>query len=80
MYERYEETAQRPLIRMRPARMALDKAFRAMVDRVEALVEVNGAADYETFIRELNAILERHKNLLAQQQGRNKKTQLTKNN
>jgi hypothetical protein len=74
MQERYEETAQRPTIHMRPARMALDKALRAMLNRVEALVEVNGIANYEAFIRELNAIMERHKNMLAQRQGRNKKS------
>jgi hypothetical protein len=74
MQERYEETAQRPTIRMRPARADVDKSLRAMQNRVEALVEVNGAASYEAFIRELNAIMERYKNLLAQQQGRNKKS------
>jgi hypothetical protein len=73
MQERYEEAAQRPTTRMKTARTAVDKAWRAIVDRIEALALVNGVADYEAFVRELNAILERYKNLLAQHQGRSKK-------
>jgi hypothetical protein len=74
MQERYAETAQRPTTRMKSARAAVDKTFREMIDRIEALVMVNGAASYEAFIRELNAVLERYKNMLAQRQGRAKKS------
>jgi hypothetical protein len=57
----------------------VDKAWRAIVDRIEALALVNGVADYEAFVRELTAILERYKNLLAQHQGRSKKSSATGN-
>jgi hypothetical protein len=78
--ERYAETALRPTTRMKSARAAVDKTFREMVDRIEALVMVNGAASYEAFIRELNAVLERYKNMLAQRQGRAKKSSETTSN
>jgi hypothetical protein len=54
----------------------VDKAFRELVDRIEALVLLNGAASYEAFIRELNAVLERYKNMLAQRQGKAKKSEV----
>jgi hypothetical protein len=77
MQERYAETAQRPTTQMRPARMDVDKSILGMLDMVEALVLVNGMANYEAFIRELNAIFERYKRLLAQRQGRGKKGETT---
>jgi hypothetical protein len=84
MQERYHETAQRPTTRMKTTRAAVDKAFRALLARIEALVAVNGLTDYEAIIRELNAILGRYKNLLAQQRGRSrrgiKKEELIMNN
>jgi hypothetical protein len=48
----------------------VDKAFRALLACLEALAVVRGQADHEAFIYELNAILERYKNLLAQQKGK----------
>jgi hypothetical protein len=74
MQERYGEMAQRPTTRMKNARTAVDKAWRSLTDRIEALALVNGMTDYEAFIRDLNVVLERYKNLLAQHQGRNKKS------
>ncbi|GHT25235.1 hypothetical protein FACS189430_11550 [Bacteroidia bacterium] len=70
MAARYEETAQRPTIRMKSARTAVDNALRDIFDRVEALALVNGVAASEPFIKELNAVMERYKNILAQEKGR----------
>jgi hypothetical protein len=75
---RYEETAQRAFsTKMKGARAGVDRDFRAVVDYVEAQVIVKGLAPYELFIHELNAILERYKNMLAQRQGRAKKSSTT---
>jgi hypothetical protein len=43
-----------------------------MLDRVEALMLINGAGGYEEFVADLNAISERYKTLLAQHHGRSK--------
>jgi hypothetical protein len=65
MMARYGEAAQRPVMHMKMARAATDKTFREMLKQLEALALVNGMKDYETLFRELNAVLERYKNLLA---------------
>jgi hypothetical protein len=72
MTERYEEVSQRPAVRMRTARTETDKALHSIIYRIEALALVNGIDAYEPFIKELNAVLERYKNIQAQEQGRRK--------
>ncbi|MDR1866134.1 MAG: DUF6261 family protein [Bacteroidales bacterium] len=73
MMARYGETSQRPATRMKAARKDTDVAFRNIIDRIEALATVNGIAACEPFIRELNAVIERYKNILAAEAGRRKK-------
>jgi hypothetical protein len=75
MSERYAETARRPATRMRAARAETDRALRALLDMLEALVMVNGADAYLPFISELNAVSERYKKQLAQASGRKSKTE-----
>jgi hypothetical protein len=72
MAERYTEVSQRPTARMRAARVETDKAFRTIINQIEALALVNGEGDNEPFIKELNAVLERYKNIQAQETGRRK--------
>jgi hypothetical protein len=62
---RYEETAKRPILNMKATRTKVDKAFLDIVYQIEALVLVNGITAYEPFIKELNAVIERYKNILA---------------
>jgi hypothetical protein len=73
MMARYDESAQRPDIHMRTARINVDKAFKALIAQLEALTLVNGKETYDPFMRELNAIIERYKNILAQEKGERKK-------
>lgn len=73
MQERYSERAQQPAVQMKAARKDTDAAFRAILDQLDALALVNGAADYDPFIAELNAVSERYKNILAQEKGQRKK-------
>ncbi|MDR2474374.1 MAG: DUF6261 family protein [Bacteroidales bacterium] len=75
MANRYVEISQRPATRMKTARAEVDKAFRAMLNMIEALVMVNGNAAYSAFIDELNAVSERYKNQLAQAAGKRKEKQ-----
>ncbi|MDR2125496.1 MAG: DUF6261 family protein [Prevotellaceae bacterium] len=76
MLERYAETSQRPTVKMRDARQKTDKYLRAIFDRLEALALLNGTDGYENFIKELNALTERYKQIAAQEKGlRNSKTE-----
>jgi hypothetical protein len=79
MMARYGETSLRPTTRMKAARKNTDAAFRNIIDRIEALATVNGVAQYEPFIRELNAVIERYKNILAAEAGRRKKESKNEN-
>lgn len=63
MSKRYTETVQRPVIRLKDARSETDKV----------LLPVNGQANYESFIRKPNVILERHKHIQAQERRRHHK-------
>jgi hypothetical protein len=71
--DRYAETAARPDVQMKAARKDVDAAFRALLNQIDALVLVNGSANYDAFIAALNAISERYKNILAQEAGMRKK-------
>jgi hypothetical protein len=70
MMERYEEVSKRPNIHMRSIRTEVDKVFRGILDLLEALVRVNGADTNKAFIDELNAVMERYRDILAQEAGR----------
>jgi hypothetical protein len=67
------ETPERPTPNMKPVRAQVDKAFTDIVCRVETLSELNGVAGYEPFIIELNAVLDRYRNIIVRQK-REKKT------
>jgi len=77
MMARYDESAQRPTIRMKNVRAEVDKVFRSIIDLLEALVCVNGADTNKAFIVEVNVIMERYKNILAQEAGRRAKSHPT---
>jgi hypothetical protein len=72
MLLRYKEAAQRPTLRMVDARKETDKAHHDMIEQIEALVRVNGMAPYDNFIKEINAVNERYKNIMARQAGERK--------
>jgi nucleotide-binding universal stress UspA family protein len=70
---RDEEIGQRPAVRSREARVAVDEATRALLDRVAALITLNGinsTVDYRPFVADFNAIATRYKHLLAIETGR----------
>jgi hypothetical protein len=70
MKMRYEETGKRPDVHMRSLRTQVDTSLHDIFDREESLINVHGEADYRAFIAELNAVMERYKDLLAQEAGR----------
>jgi len=69
MRDRADEGSIKIDIVLRKARTQLDDAYYAIVERVNALAIVEGAADYEPFIRKLNISIAKY-NLLATQASR----------
>ena len=69
MRERVDEGSVKVDIVLKKARLHLDEAYYAIVERVNALVVVEGVADYESFIRKLNISIAKY-NLLATQASR----------
>lgn len=67
---RYTEEASKTQLRMKTVRLQVDAAYKAIVERIDALVIVNGLAAYEEFINELNMRIEAYTLMLAQRQGR----------
>ena len=51
-------------------RLATDKAYKAIVKRIDSLIEVNGDAAYKAFVNEYNEYVDAEKRLLAQRAGR----------
>ncbi|MDR2449537.1 MAG: DUF6261 family protein [Prevotellaceae bacterium] len=70
MMDRYNEAAKRPNVHMRSVRREVDKVFRAILDLLEALVRVNGPDTNRAFITELNVVMGRYKDIMAQEAGR----------
>jgi hypothetical protein len=71
MLARYSESAKRPTSNMRETRTKVDKAFSEIVYTIESLVWINGITAYEPFIKELNAVIGRYKQIFAQQRKSN---------
>ncbi|MDR2882850.1 MAG: DUF6261 family protein, partial [Alistipes sp.] len=73
MLERYDEGTGRSTLVLREVRGRMDDAYRAVARRVDALQEVSGdepGAPWAAFIAELNEVIARADNLLAQREGR----------
>jgi hypothetical protein len=67
---RIDEAGRRPAVRMQSARREVDEIFRKILNLLEALVHVNGEDTNKEFITDLNLLMERYKDLLAQEAGR----------
>jgi hypothetical protein len=58
--ERFDETAGRTDIVLKEARAKLDEAYFAIRERLNALIVVEGVADYENFAKTLNAVIAKY--------------------
>ena len=70
---RYDENTAKPQQNLKEARQKTDTAYRAIVKRINALIEVNGDTAYAGFVAALNERIENYQRVLAQRQGRNAK-------
>lgn len=71
---RYDEAGEKTRLRMKEVRIDVDEAYRAMVDKINALIIVNGEAPYVDFVKKLNLRIEAYTNNLAIYKGRAKTT------
>ena len=65
----YEEDAAKTELKVKETRAEVDKVVRQIIERIEALIVVEGEANYSEFVRRLNIQFERYANTLAQRQG-----------
>jgi len=70
MKGRFDETAAKSNIVLRFARVELDKAYRSIAERINALAIVEGKDAYEAFVRTLNAIVAKYVATLNRAKGR----------
>jgi len=75
MMQRYSEPLEKTTFRMRTARTETDKFYRAIVAQLNNAVLTNANdANMNEFLTELNAVIKRYKDILAQQFGKKNKT------
>ena len=75
MHTRYTEDASKTELRMKPMRLVTDEAFGKIIKRINALIEVNGEANYTGFVSEINQRIEKYKYLIARHKGGNDATE-----
>lgn len=73
MKERYSEEADKPDYNMKTARAETDPAYRTIINRINALIIVNGEETYKGFVKDLNQRIDKYNLILAQREGRNAK-------
>jgi hypothetical protein len=73
MKSRYSEEAGKTELRMNQVRLEVDATYREIMDRIDALILINGHRGYENFTREHNARVDKFSNTLAQRAGRKAK-------
>jgi hypothetical protein len=60
MRERFDEGASKSHIVLKQAREAVDALYHKLIKRLEALIEIEGEADYEAFVNTLNEIVAKY--------------------
>lgn len=70
---RYSAEASKTMLRMKDERQKVDIAYRALVERLNALIIVEGEVAYTDFVSELNKRIESFSNTIAMRKGKLKK-------
>lgn len=71
---RYSDEAAKTILRMKEERVKTDGIYRLIVERINALVIVEGEASYTGFVNELNERIQGYDNTIAIRRGRANKT------
>jgi len=70
MKDRYEESALKTDLVLKQVRQQADEQYRLIIERINALVTVEGDANYAEFIRYLNIIIAKYTTIVAQRAGK----------
>jgi len=71
---RYSDEAAKTILRMKQERVKTDAIYRQIVERINALVVVEGEAAYAGFVNELNKRIEEYDNTISIRRAKGKKT------
>ena len=71
--DRYNELEGKTTLRMKDARVETDAAYKAIVKRIHALIELEGEPTYAPFITQLNLRIDSYNTTLAQRAAHNAK-------
>lgn len=69
MKERFSEEAGKTALRMKTIRQEVEAAYQKVLRRIEALIEINGMANYGVFVAEMNSRIEKYNTIVAQREG-----------
>ena len=70
---KYTEKASKTDLRMRQVRIDIDKSYRTIITKMNALIVVNGEEPFTEFVNELNTRIASYSNNLAIRSGKTKK-------
>lgn len=70
--ERNNEVSAATQLKMKTCRAATDLVYYVIVERINALIIVNGEEAYREFVNKLNTFIDKYANTIAQRQGRSK--------
>ena len=71
--DRNAEDDAKPETNMRDARLSSDAAYKALVDRINAYITIDGGAIFDSFVTRLNGRIADYNTTIAQRKGRKKK-------
>jgi hypothetical protein len=77
--ERNIEKAGKHSGNVKEARAATDAAYKSIAGRINAQALLQGGTDFDPFIKEQNAIIDKYANLVMQRKGMTKKTEKSEN-
>ena len=67
---RNDENAAKTELKMKETRVETDKWYTTIVERINALIIVEGANAYEVFVRKLNGYIDKYNDIVAQRYGK----------
>ncbi len=68
---RLTEEAAKTLVRMKGLRAEMDNIYQQIVERINAMITINGDEVYIEFVKELNMLINHYRDLVALRKGRN---------
>jgi hypothetical protein len=70
--ERNDENAARTQLKMKECRLETERAYEAIVERINALIVIEGETDYADFVSKLNSLIDKFNNDVAVRIGKAK--------